>query len=77
MKKNAIFVVKQQLRALPLFGPYVQDCIAVTRKSPSDDFKQKITHGELESLERKEYSVFQRPIIFDELVNKSIFAIFE
>jgi len=43
--KNAIFVVKQQLRDLPLFGPYVQDCIAVTRKNPADDFKQVMTLG--------------------------------
>jgi len=44
-EKNAIFVIKQQLRDLPLFGPYVQDCIAVTRKSPADDFKQVMTLG--------------------------------
>ncbi len=43
--KNAIFVVKQQLRDVPLFGPYVQDCIAVTRTSPADDFKQVMTIG--------------------------------
>jgi len=44
-EKNAVFVVKQQLRDLPLFGPYVQDCIAVTRKNPADDFKQVMTRG--------------------------------
>jgi 1-acyl-sn-glycerol-3-phosphate acyltransferase len=43
--KQAIFVVKQQLRDLPLFGPYVQECIAVTRKNPADDFKQVMTLG--------------------------------
>jgi 1-acyl-sn-glycerol-3-phosphate acyltransferase len=44
-EKNAIFVVKQQLRDLPLFGPYTQSSIAVTRKSPTDDFKQVMTLG--------------------------------
>ena len=44
-EKNAIFVVKQQLRDVPLFGGYVQDCIAVTRKNPADDFKQVMTQG--------------------------------
>jgi len=43
--KNAIFVVKQQLRDVPLFGGYVQDCIAVTRKNPADDFKQVMARG--------------------------------
>ncbi len=43
--KMAVFVIKQQLRDLPLFGPYVQDCIAVTRTSPADDFKQVMMLG--------------------------------
>lgn len=65
--KNAVFVVKQQLRDLPLFGPYVQDCIAVTRTSPAEDFKQVMTLG-AEKIKRG-YSI----IIFPQATRSTVF----
>lgn len=50
--KKPVYVVKEQLMAVPFFGAYVQQCIGVTRKNPAEDFKQvmlrgadKISHG--------------------------------
>jgi 1-acyl-sn-glycerol-3-phosphate acyltransferase len=65
--KNAVFVIKQQLRDLPLFGAYVQDCIAVSRKNPADDFKQVMTLG-AEKIARG-YSV----IIFPQATRSVVF----
>jgi 1-acyl-sn-glycerol-3-phosphate acyltransferase len=66
-EKNAVFVVKQQLRDMPLFGPFVQDCIAVTRKNPADDFKQVMTRG-AEKI-KKGYSI----IIFPQATRSTVF----
>jgi len=65
--QKAVFVVKQQLRDLPLFGIYVQDCIAVTRTSPADDFKQVMAFG-AEKIARG-YSV----IIFPQATRSTVF----
>jgi len=45
--KYAVFVIKEQLFKIPFFGPYTKStgCIGVTRKSPSDDFKQVMREG--------------------------------
>lgn len=43
--KKVVFVIKEQLRTVPLFGAYVQRCISVTRKSPAEDLKQVLTQG--------------------------------
>ncbi len=45
--KYAIFVIKEQLFKIPFFGTYTKStgCIGVTRKSPSDDFKQVMREG--------------------------------
>ncbi len=43
--KNPVFVIKEQLLHIPFFGAFLQECIAVTRKSPSEDFKQVMTMG--------------------------------
>ncbi len=43
--KNVVYVIKEQLRTVPLFGAYVQRCISVTRKSPAEDLKQVLKQG--------------------------------
>lgn len=43
--KKPVYVIKEQLLTVPFFGAYVQSCIGVTRKSPSEDFKQVMTRG--------------------------------
>jgi 1-acyl-sn-glycerol-3-phosphate acyltransferase len=45
--KYAIFVIKEQIFKIPFFGPYTKStgCIGVSRKSPSEDFKQVIKEG--------------------------------
>jgi len=44
-RKKPVFVIKEQLQRVPFFGVFVRRCIAVTRKSPAEDFKQVMTHG--------------------------------
>lgn len=45
--RYAVFVVKEQLLKVPFFGIYTRStgCIGVTRKSPSEDFKQVMRDG--------------------------------
>ena len=45
--RYAVFVIKEQLFKIPFFGPYTKStgCIGVTRKSPSEDFKQVMREG--------------------------------
>ncbi len=43
--KRAIFVLKKSLQAIPFFGAYVRDCIAVSRTSPADDLKLVLSQG--------------------------------
>ena len=43
--KKAVFVIKEQLQTVPVFGAYVKECIGVTRKSPAEDLKQVLTRG--------------------------------
>lgn len=45
--RYAVFVIKEQLFKIPFFGVYTKStgCIGVTRKSPSDDFKQVMREG--------------------------------
>jgi len=45
--RYAVFVVKEQLLKVPFFGIYTRStgCIGVTRKSPSEDFKQVLREG--------------------------------
>ncbi len=44
-RKKTVFILKQSLTKIPFFKEFLKDCIAVTRKSPSDDFKTVITKG--------------------------------
>jgi 1-acyl-sn-glycerol-3-phosphate acyltransferase len=44
-RKKPVYVIKEQLLTVPFFGAYVQECIGVTRKSPSEDFRQVMTRG--------------------------------
>lgn len=44
-RKKPVYVIKEQLLTVPFFGAYVQQCIGVTRKNPSEDFKQVMTRG--------------------------------
>ncbi|MCX8043932.1 MAG: 1-acyl-sn-glycerol-3-phosphate acyltransferase, partial [Desulfobacterota bacterium] len=43
--KKPIYVVKEQLFNVPLFGLYLKNCIGVTRKHPAEDFRQVMTRG--------------------------------
>lgn len=43
--KKPIYVVKEQLFKVPLFGMYLKNCIGVTRKNPAEDFRQVMTRG--------------------------------
>lgn len=43
--KKSVFVIKEQLKNVPFFGAYVQECIGVSRTSPADDLKQVLIRG--------------------------------
>jgi 1-acyl-sn-glycerol-3-phosphate acyltransferase len=45
--RYAVFVIKEQLFKVPFFGTYTKStgCIGVSRKSPSEDFKQVMHEG--------------------------------
>lgn len=43
--KLPVYVIKQQLLDVPLFGAYLSDCITVSRTSPAEDFKQVMHKG--------------------------------
>jgi len=43
--KKPVYVIKDQLLKVPFFREYLNHCIAVTRQSPSEDFKQVMTRG--------------------------------
>jgi len=46
-RKMPVFVVKEQLFSVPFFGAYLTytGCIGVTRRSPSEDFRQVMLRG--------------------------------
>ncbi len=43
--KKPVYVIKEQLLDVPFFGEYLSDCITVTRRSPTEDFKQVMSKG--------------------------------
>lgn len=43
--KKPIYVIKEQLLKVPFFANYLKECIAVTRKSPAEDFRQVMRRG--------------------------------
>lgn len=43
--KKPVFVIKQELLSVPLFGNFVKGCIAVTRTSPTEDLRQVLNQG--------------------------------
>ena len=57
--KRPAFVVKEQLLSIPFFKAYLKKCIGVTRKSPSEDFKQVMTRGS--EMISKGYSIIVFP----------------
>jgi len=43
--KRPVYVIKEQLSKLPFFGQFLKECITVSRKSPTEDFKQVMEKG--------------------------------
>ena len=67
--RYAVFVIKKQLFKVPFFGTYTKStgCIGVTRKSPSEDFKQVMNEGS------KKLKNGQSVIVFPQSTRDTIF----
>jgi len=68
--KYAVFVIKKQIFKIPFFGPYTKStgCIGVSRKSPSEDFKQVMKEGS------QKLKNGQSVIVFPQSTRNTIFS---
>lgn len=44
-RKQIAFILKRSLLYIPFFKEFIKDCVAVTRKNPTEDFKTVMTQG--------------------------------